>query len=631
MCGIGGIACGHADPATVRGPLAAMERALAHRGPDDGGTEVLDGPLGPIGLCARRLAIQDISSRGHQPMTSSRSGTWICLNGEIYNANELRTELAARHHRFRSHSDTEVVLASFDEWGLDCFRRLRGMFAIAIWDARVGRLVLVRDRLGIKPLYYTNRSTELLFASEVRALLASGIVHPVLSVSGVASYLALGAVAEPETILSGIEMLPPGHYGIWDGSTLQLTVYWSLADAFEHPQPVARQKPVEQLRTLLEDAVRRHLLSDVPVGVFLSGGIDSSTLVGLIAAVAGDPPQTVSVVFPQHQFSEERHIRLVVDRFSTKHTQVILDEQEALRQVPRALSAMDQPTFDGVNTFIVSGQARAAGLTVALTGLGSDELFAGYDTFQIVRRLHRLRRLIPGAVRPLTAFMVRQRMHDSDRARKLARWVGGKEPGLTAVGLRREVFGPDATAELVVDAFPHLLSNPRSVSVTDQVNQVSYLELSHYMRNVLLRDADVFSMAHGLELRVPFLDHEVVEFVAGLPGDLKVRGATLKPLLVGAVADLLPVSIASRPKMGFTLPFSTWLAGVLRTPVESALLDAEFGRPLSELIDHVAIRDIWNRFLVGKTEWVRPWAIYVMKAWAEEHLATASTTTGTTS
>jgi asparagine synthase (glutamine-hydrolysing) len=626
MCGIGGIACNHADPETVRRSLAAMESALAHRGPDDGGTEVLNGPWGPVGLCARRLAIQDISSRGHQPMTSPRSGSWVCLNGEIYNAKELRTELAGRHHRFRGHSDTEVVLAAYDEWGPGCFSRLRGMFAIAILNAKGGRLVLARDRLGIKPLYYSNRPLELLFASEVRALLASGMVPRTLSTSGVASYLALGAVAEPETVMAGIYMLPPGHYGTWDGATLQLASYWSLADAFEHPKPVARQEPVAQLRVLLEDAVRRHLLSDVPVGVFLSGGIDSSTLVGLVASVAEEPPQTVSVVFPQQQYSEERYIRLVADRFSTKHTQIMLDEAEALRQVPRALSAMDQPTFDGVNTFIVSGQARGAGLTVALTGLGSDELFVGYDTFQIALRLQRLRRLIPSPARPLAAILVRRRMHDNDRGRKLARWVGGKEQALTAAGLRREVFGPDAVADLLAFCPLHLSDNPTPLSVPDEINQVSHLELAHYMGNVLLRDADVLSMAHGLELRVPFLDHEIVEFVAGLPGYRKAQGATPKPLLVEAVADLLPPAIVNRPKMGFTLPFTTWLNGVLRTQMESALLDTEFGGPLGELLDHVAIRNIWTRFLEGKTEWVRPWAIYVLKAWAEEHLTTTSTT-----
>ncbi len=624
MCGIAGIAWSDGDSQALRGPLEAMEASMVHRGPDDGGTELLAVPAGAVGLCARRLAIQDLSPRGHQPMTSPGSGSRLCLNGEIYNVNEIRAELRARGHRFRGRSDTEVVLAAYDEWGTACFNRLRGMFAIAVWDAPGGRLVLARDRLGIKQLYYLERQAELLFASEIRGLLASGLAAPSLAPGGVASYLSLGAVPEPDTIVAGVLALPAGHYGIWGDGKLRLVQYWSLADRFARSRHVTGREAAERVRATLEDAVRRHLVSDVPLGVFLSGGIDSSTLVALVAA-AGSPPHTVSVVFPQQRYSEERYIRLVADRFGSEHTQIVLEEAEVLTQVPQALAAMDQPTFDGVNTYIVSGQARAAGLTVALSGMGGDELFAGYDTFRIVPRLERLRRLLPIPARPLASGLALRVLRDTDRARKLARWLAAREPGLSAVGLRRELFSPGAVARLLGGCRPPAAHQGEPLSpCDDHTNRVSYLELDRYLRNVLLRDTDVMSMAHGLEVRVPFLDHELVELVAGLPGELKTRGTTPKSLLVEAVADLLPAEIARRPKRGFTLPLAVWLRGVLRGRLEAALLDPGFGGPVADLLDHTAVAEVWDRFLEGRAEWIRPWSIYALKVWAEALTATAA-------
>jgi asparagine synthase (glutamine-hydrolysing) len=509
MCGIGGTArAGGSKAESLHGPLLAMEASMIHRGPDDGGALVFDlEGGGAVGLCARRLAIQDLSSRGHQPMHSRLSRSWGCLNGEVYNVNEVRAELAARGHYFCGHSDTEVVLAAYDEWGPECFGRLRGMLAVAIWDTPQRRLVLARDRLGIKPLYYTEGKGKLAFASEVGALLSSGLVPTSLSPEGLRPYLALGAVEEPGAIVKDVRALA-GHYGIWDGRTLRLSEYWSLADSFAQRDPPAWEDAVPRVRAGLEDAVRRHLVSDVPLGVFLSGGIDSSALVGLVTAVADHPPQLVSVVFPQKRWSEEDYIRMVTERFGTSHTQVVLTDVDILAQLPMALSAMDQPTFDGVNTYIVSRQARAAGLTVALSGVGSDELFAGYDTFRIVRRLNRLRRLPGAPARPAAAAVVRAALQDSDRGRKLARWLRAAEPALSATALRRELFGPDAIASLLGGPQPQATGKERAPHTADETDRVSFLELDRYMRNVLLRDTDVLGMAHGLEVRVLFLDHE---------------------------------------------------------------------------------------------------------------------------
>jgi asparagine synthase (glutamine-hydrolysing) len=599
--------------------MERLSAALRHRGPDDDGLVQLDTPGAAVGLCARRLAIQDPSPLGHQPANSPLTGSWICFNGELYNAPELRRTLEAMGHRLRGHCDTEIALHAYDAWGAGCLDRFRGMFAMAVWDGPNHRLFLARDRLGIKPLYYARRGDGFWFASELRALLAAGVVSPALSTEGLGSYLATGAARDPLTVLRDVRLLPPGHFGFVDTAGIELNQYWSLTGAFERAAPPRpRRAVVGQLRGMLEEAVRLHLVSDVGLGVFLSGGIDSSALVGLVARVAEQPPRTVSVVFPQQRFSEERHIRVVVERFGTRHTQVVLDEVEMLKQVPAAVSAMDQPTFDGANTYVVSGQARAAGLKVALAGLGGDELFAGYDSFRIVPRLEVLRRLLPAPARPLASGLTLRAMGDTDRARKLASWLRLGEPGQSALGLRRELFSRAAVARLL-GCPPAPASHPEPpASWADPANQTSFLELDQYMRNILLRDTDVMSMAHGLEVRVPFLDHELVGFVAGLPGAQKVHGPTPKPLLVEALRDLLPAEVVNRRKMGFVLPFGHWLRGALRERIESALLDPGFGGPLTGLLDHAAVAEIWRRFLDGRTEWVRPWSIYALKAWTEE-------------
>ncbi len=624
MCGIGGVVVAMPTEQLDR-TLAAMAGAMAHRGPDDEGTAVVAHGSLHVGLVARRLAIQDLSAAGHQPMMSERTGSWLCLNGEVYNVRELRLQLESHGYRFRGGSDTEVLLAAYDEWGPGCLEHLRGMFAFAVWDAREQRLFLARDRLGIKPLYYRERPGAFAFASELRTLLTAGLADGRLSSQGLASYLAWGAVQEPLSIVEDVLMLPAGHYAVWKDDRLQISPYWSLMEAFQHEAPATdRSVAAEELRSLLVEAVRLHLVSDVPLGVFLSGGLDSSSLVGLVTMVAGQPPRTASVVFPQQRYSEGPLIRTVSERFGTQHAQVELDDAAARRELPLALAAMDQPSFDAVNTYIVSKLARDSGLTVALSGLGGDELFAGYDTFRIVPALRKARRLVPAAAAPAAAGLARLAWGGSDRAEKLARWLGRSDRGLTAYSLRRELFAPDVLAHLSPTANGGSGATEAAEPDLDDINGTSYLELSRYMRNVLLRDTDVMSMAHGLEVRVPFLDHRLVEFVAGLPGKLKRNGGAPKPLLTEAVADLLPGEVVHRKKMGFTLPFAEWLRGPPRHEVESALRDPRFGGQVAEALDHEAIVRIWDRFQQGKAEWVRPWSLYVLKVWGERHLPAGS-------
>ena len=341
----------------------SMNHIMHHRGPDDQGLEVVDAGDRQVGLGACRLAIQDLSSAGRQPMRDPRTGNLIVFNGEVYNFRELRADLELEGAAFRSWSDTEVVLRAYAAWGLDeMLRRLRGMYAFGIWDAQARHLVVARDRLGVKPLYYAETTEGFLFSSEVRALLASGLVPPRLSEQGLAGYLALGAVQEPFTLVEGVRSLPPGCFGIVSPTGLSVTTYWSLLDCF-HRQAAVADYPtaVSEVREYLQQSVRLRLLSDAPVGVFLSGGVDSTSVVALAARVATRNLRTVSVVFPESDFSEARYIREVAEQFETEHTQIELSGSDLLDMLPRALAAMDQPTFDGVNTFVVAGHARASG------------------------------------------------------------------------------------------------------------------------------------------------------------------------------------------------------------------------------------------------------------------------------
>lgn len=621
MCGIAGIAA--TDASFGRDELAErlrpMASSMAHRGPDDEGIAVAGDGAPLVGLCNRRLAVQDCSELGHQPMRSDATGNTIAFNGELYNVAEVRGELAARGISFRGHSDTEVVLRAFDEWGLDCLPRLRGMFAMALWHAERRETILVRDRLGIKPLYYALDGARLVFASELRTLLLSELVPRRLSVEAVASYLALGAVQEPFSMVEGVRVLPPGHFAVLRPDGLELREYWSLERAFS-ASGTSDSSP-EALRALLEEATRLHLVSDVPLGVFLSGGIDSSALVGLVASVADRPPTTVSVVFPGHELSEERFIDVVQRRFETEHVAIPLDEPGIRAQLPGALAAMDQPTDDGINTYVVSGAAREAGLTVVLSGLGGDELFAGYDTFTLVPRLNRIRRTVPAWAARASAAPVALAGRGRDRTEKLVRWLRDRDVDESAYALKRERFGPAARTALLGGAHvPQAWQLPDAPH--DEINALSQLEMSSFMRNVLLHDGDVMSMAHSIELRVPLLDHVLVEHVAGIRGEEKLNGGGVpKRLLVEAVSDLLPHEVVHRPKMGFIFPFSDWLHGALHDEVDGVLSDPSAGGQAAELLDAGAVADVWRRFQDGRAHWTRPWSLYVLKSWCERHLA----------
>ena len=594
---------------------------MAHRGPDDRGIVICGGAV----LGNTRLAVLDTSHAGHQPMNDPATGNWITYNGETYNFKQLRAELDDDSQLWHSSSDTEVVLRAYARWGVDAFRRLRGMFALALWDERKRVLLLARDPLGIKPLYYYRTDKFLVFASEVRALLASGLVSRKLGSEGVDSYLSTGSVEAPLTIVAGVKQLLPGECmqvtvsveGKLDFLFHKLVVHEFGVSSQEADVLRSRAEAVARLRSELEESVRLHLVSDVPLGVFLSGGIDSSAMVALTSRISGTPPRTFSVVFDEPEYTEAPHARTIAAKFRTDHCETRLNEEQLLEMLPQALASLDQPTLDGINTFVVSKTVKNAGVTVALSGLGGDELFAGYPSFRRALQVNAMPPVSKRFLRAASGFG-KLVLNGSTQRSKFWQLAGSDCAAADVYRITRQLFAPDNVRKLTrrVPHEDHLSSEPSG----DVINEISALELRGYMTNTLLRDTDAMSMAHALEVRVPLVDVKVVEFALSLPGKWKLGEATngfAKPLLADAVADLLPRDLLARPKMGFTLPFEKWMQGHLRTEIasvfESDALISNAG------LAHDGVKQVWHRFLrkpraIG---WSRPWSLYVLLRWCE--------------
>ena len=589
-----------------------MNAAQHHRGPDDRGIWQSE----KVVLGNTRLAIIDTSAAGHQPMTDPKRSNRITYNGEVYNFKDLRRELGAG---WSSNTDTEVVLRAYDKWDLAAFRRLRGMFALAIWDEAKQQLLLARDPLGIKPLYYFVAKDHLLFASELRALLASDLVPRRLSPAAVDSYLANGSVAAPLTIVEGVRQLLPGHYlqaRVNETGAIEWNEY-RYADERPAQSVANRTDAVARLRSELEESVRTHLVSDVPLGVFLSGGMDSSALVALMSRVTGDRPKTFSVVFNESDFTEAPFSRAVAEKFKTDHSEIRLSEKGLLELLPDAIAAIDQPTMDGVNTFVVAQAVKQAGVTVALSGLGGDELFAGYPSFRRALRIRSMPRVSRKALRA-AAGVGRVAFNGSVQRHKFWKLVESDGTPGDVYRISRQLFAVDDVSQITGrDAKEdHYIANGDD----DVVNAISRLELNGYMTNTLLRDTDAMSMAHSLEVRVPFVDVNVVNFVLSLPGYWKLNAKSSGPpkaLLADALSDLLPRQFMSRPKMGFTLPFEKWLQQNLRAEVASVLEDDS--RVSKTGLAANVVRDLWNKFLVKPRSigWSRPWSLYVLAKWCE--------------
>lgn len=624
MCGIAGI-YGLERVADPRAIVGRMNDAMAHRGPDAAGVmQVANAVLGH-----RRLSIIDLSHDSDQPFRSPDGRHILVFNGEIYNYRALRSELEGLGHwKFRTASDTEVLLASYVTWGGECLHRLEGMFAFAVMDALTGDLFLARDRMGIKPVYFHHGHDHFLFASEVRALLASGLVPRRLNADALVDHVRYQTVHAPATMVQGVELLPAGHWVRVSDQEVQIDRWYDLVKAVDPAvEHLDLPQVHEQVRERLGKAVEKRLVADVPFGAFLSGGIDSSAIVGLMAQASSAPVHTFSVVFNEPEFSEERFARIIASRFRTEHTPIRLVPDDMLRLLPDALAAMDHPSADGPNTFVVSKVTKAAGISMALSGTGGDEVFAGYPVF--TRSLELWQR------RWVTQFPRWSR-------RLAASVIAGVRPSITSdkLGelLRADSFSIDDTYPVsrltftdrelarIVAAAPLPANRVRSIlngiirrdggHALPLLSQVSLGELSTYLQHVLLRDTDQMSMAHALEVRVPFLDHDLVEFVLGVSDQAKYPH-TPKKLLVDSLGDLLPSEIVHRPKMGFVLPWEPWMRGELRSFCEAHLQRLAVWPQFRP----GAVMELWNRFLLGdpRVNWSRLWSLVVLEDWAHRN------------
>lgn len=639
MCGIAGYLGPSRDDLVTMG--ACLADALAHRGPDDEGQNLLRLPGEEdrsLLLVHRRLSIIDTSPEGHQPMLDPDTDNRIVYNGEIYNFKMLRIGLERTGVRFRSRSDTEVLLRGYGARGLKILDELHGMYAFAIWDERKRELVLAVDHMGIKPLYYwmgSNRA--FLFASELRAILASNLVPRRVDPVALEGYLSYGAVQGPHTIIEGVRILPPGSYlrVQADGRVDGPHEYWRPQFPPADYEPVQRgEDVVAEVRALLDQVVAEHLVSDVPLGVFLSGGIDSSSV--LASASAGSRSlKTFSIGFAEQEFSEAVYSREMATRYGSQHTEICLSEGDLLKMLPGALNALDQPTLDGTNVYVISCAVRDAGVTVVLSGQGGDEIFGGYPTFRQVEQAGRWRKRL--AVVPCLAWAGGAMLWNVLQSRrrvipdKVGQWLSGDGSAVTTYCLLRQVFPPSTRRALFPGA--HRVS-PEGLPVNlaqflrdrveslDSFNLVSLLECRTYLGNMLLRDGDVMSMAHSLEVRVPFLDRRLVEMVSKLPGRSKLDGPLPKALLLKAMGDRLPASIYQRPKQGFTFPWSHWLRQDLRPMADEALNDRTAFVKLG--MDPNAVLALWRAFMAGRPgiTWSRIWTLIVLREWTNRHGAT---------
>jgi asparagine synthase (glutamine-hydrolysing) len=628
-----------------------MAETLRHRGPDEDGFLVNDARVPGLALAMRRLSIIDLAG-GHQPVWNENRNVAVIFNGELYNYRELRSRLSLAGHQFSTQSDTEILVHGWEEWGEDLLTELRGMFAFALLDLRkqfatVPVLFLARDPLGIKPLYYSQTQEGFAFASELRALLASGAVQGRISEDALTSYLLYGSVSEPATLLENVFSLPPGHrllLHIPDRRRVPRTRPWwdptRSAAARDMKRPRDFQSAASALRTLLEDAVRAHLIADVPVGLFLSSGLDSSA----IAALAGRAQQGIqsfTLSFPDTPYDEAPLAREVAQRTGTHHREVPLQGKDMLARLDEAVAALDQPTMDGVNTYFVSWAARQVGLKVALSGLGGDELFAGYSTFADTLRLQRLElltRFVPSSLRRVTGPFVNavmSRQASADAARKVRNaWLmpdalphpyfftrllfpPSELPRLTEPRYRNSSVAADGmTLEPTWLAWQERAAD--QARQMEPIAGIGWLEMRTYMASTLLRDTDSVSMARSLEVRVPLLDTPLVEFMCALPDEARVQPERPKALLREALRELLPEEIQQQKKRTFTLPWEDWMRKALRPKLEESF--ANIAPALRPHLRTEGVQMVWDNFKQAQTTWSRPWSLYVLNEWCRRNL-----------
>lgn len=590
MCRIAGIVSRKFSVAERNAYTLQMRDAQAHGGPDGAGTYTSENC--PVTLGHRRLSLLDLSAAGHQPMADSTKKIWISFNGEIYNFKEIRTELQALGLHFKSQSDTEVILAAYQCWGVASFNRLKGMYAFALLDEEKDKLYLVRGPQGIKPLYYYQQGDSLIFASEVKAFHHCGLdlkEDPRWKVF----FLAFGHIPEPFTTLENVRHLPKGHYLEWDFKSQQADIQCFFQ--FHFSETITnRSQALEMVHEKVRSSVQRHLLSDAPIGVFLSGGIDSSIVTLLANQFQQQDLQSLSINLQETDFAERQYQQIIVNQIKGDYYEYLVTYKDFVSHFDDFMGAMDQPTNDGINSWFVCKRAHENGLKAVLSGLGGDELFGGYPSFKRMNYIRQLKQL-PASFLKLAdqkfSFKYR-RFYYLSYAHPIGEYL-----------FLRGAFTPQVISEVLGLSVREVDEILQSVPLGAELehlrggNRASWLEVNLYMQNQLLRDTDFMSMAHGLELRVPFLDRDLMECVYSIQTKIKYEGAFPKMLLIDAFKDILPEEIWNRKKMGFSFPFQEWMRRF-----------EQIAEP--ENYQNKKTRKLMKEFNQGKLHWSNAFALY---------------------
>ncbi len=598
-----------------------MRDTLVHRGPDDAGL-LIDGP---VGLGHRRLSIVDVGG-GHQPMANETGDVWIVYNGEVYNHSDIRPWLKARGHRYRTASDTETIIHLYEEFGIRGVERLRGMFAFAVWDARKQRLALARDRLGIKPIYYTFSDDGVLhFASEIKALIEARAVKPELNYGALADYAANRAPMGEETLFRGVKRLPPGHTLVWEDGRIRIERFWDLSFG-KVGERMGEDDYVAQFSELFRESVRLRLMADVPLGMFLSGGIDSSAIAAVMSGLVNEPIKTFSVAFAEREANELEYARMVARAFRTDHHEIVVSPEQFFEALPEMVYHEDEPIAhpSSIALNFVSRLA-AEHVKVVLTGEGSDELLAGYNKYRATvynlalgRAYHRA---MPMALRRTVQRAIENGAGNSPLLRKLKRTFLCIEPEIEEIYFdnfavfpreqQQRLFTAEARARMRDDD-PYRAVREQ-ISATDAeglLDQLLAADLKTYLHELLMKQ-DQMSMAASIESRVPFLDHKLVEFAAGLPARMKLRGWTTKHVLRRAMRGVLPPEILTRKKMGFPVPVGKWLRGRFRYLLDEYLLSPR----ARGIFNEDFVRELVARHCAGEEHSERLWALINFEIW----------------
>ncbi len=627
MCGVNGIynLQGLPDPKSA---IQKMNKLSAHRGPDATDFCIQDHK---IALGHNRLSIIDLSDEANQPMLSNDGNLVLVFNGEIYNYLKLKEQLKESYD-FKTNSDSEVLLAAYQKWGKGCLHKLDGMFAFAVWNKKDETLFIARDRLGIKPLYYFDDNKHFAFSSEIRSLISLPFIDKKIDEEGLIDYLRYGTVHAPRTIVKNVKMLEAGHYIFLSDDEYMIERYWDIGVFINRKaENQSYEEVTKEIKERLLTSVKNRMQADVPYGAFLSGGIDSSSIVALMSEVSSRPVRTFSISFDEEEFSEAKYASIIAEKFKTEHTQINLTPQDFLNDLPAALDAMDHPSADGINSYVVAKVTKEKGVTMALSGLGGDELFAGYDIF------HRAINLLdkkwmysfPLVFRKLAGKTL-QLIKPSIASDKITETITKKYLELPFYyPVSRQVLPDD-----MIKKATHKNSLPKNAVFEYGVqhidvekpgfnvpflSKVSFLELHTYMQNVLLRDVDQMSMASALEVRVPFLDHNFVEYVYGVPDEYKFP-YTPKKLLVDSMGDLLPKEIVNRKKMGFVFPWQHWMKKELK---DFCITQLDWLKK-QPYFDANAIDELWQLFLNNhyKVSWSRVWHLVVLAHWLQRNEVT---------